>query len=137
MEKAKIENKVYDYTMKYAFLAIFVLIASMPVQVSSCDMHDAQETSQQGSTGMDHANMDHGTMDQGGKQGMDCCDHDPAVPSDNCDSMLDCGVCVTGVMAFSVFTSDTVLKAHGRLYLPDTGEPLSRFNPPPFKPPIT
>ena len=127
--------------MKYVFLAIFVLIASMPVQVSSCDMHDAQETPQQVSAGMDHAimdhaNMDHGTMDQVVKQGNDCCDHDPAVPSDNCDSMLDCGVCTAGVMAFSAFSIAKIFKVHGRLYLPDTGEPLSRFNPPPFKPPI-
>ena len=127
--------------MKYVFLAIFVLIASMPVQVSSCDMHDARQTSQQGSHDMDHANMDHdnmghGGIDQDGAQGMDCCDHDPAVPSDNCDSMVDCSVCTAGIMAFSVFTIYAIFKADTRLYLPAIGEPLSRFNPPPFKPPI-
>jgi len=126
MERVKTENKVYDYAMKYVFLAIFVLIASMPVQVSSCDMHDSQQTSQHGSHNMNH--------DDG--PSMDCCDHDPAVPSDNCDSMLDCSVCTAGVMAFSSFTINAIFKANTRLYLPDTGEPLISFNPPPFKPPI-
>ncbi|MGB5488443.1 MAG: hypothetical protein WBN06_13705 [Lysobacterales bacterium] len=112
--------------MKYVFLAIFVLIASMPVQVSSCDMHDSQQTSQHGSHDMDHD----------GGMGMDCCDHDPAVPSDNCDSMFHCGVCTAGVMAFSAFTINSIFKTNTRLYLPDTGEPLSNINPPPFKPPI-
>lgn len=136
METVRKEKKVYDYAMKYVFLSIFVLIASMPVQVSSCEMHDARQTSQQGSQGMDHANMDHRNMGQNGSQGMDCCDHDPADPSDNCDSMLDCGVCTAGVMAFSAFSIATIFKTNGSLYLPDTGEPLSSFNPPPFKPPI-
>jgi len=131
MEKVKKENKVYDYTMKYFFLAIFVLIASQPMQVSSCDMHESRQASQHGSDDMDHGNMDHG-----GGNDMDCCDHDPAVPTDNCDSMVDCGVCTASVMAFSVFTMYSVSKADTRLYLPDIDEPLSRFNPPPFKPPI-
>ena len=116
--------------MKYMFLAIFVLIASMPMQVSSCDMHDSQQTSQHGSHDMNH---DGGP---GMGSGMDCCDHDPAVPSDNCDSMFHCGVCTAGVMAFNALTINSIFKTNNRLHLPDTGEPLSSFNPPPFKPPI-
>ena len=131
METVKKEKKVYDYNVKYVFLAIFVFIASMPVEVLSCDMQDAQQTSQHGSDNMDHGNMDHGAGND-----MDCCDHDPAVPNDNCDSMVDCGVCTASVMAFSVFTMYLVSKADTQLFLPDIDEPLSRFNPPPFKPPI-
>lgn len=131
MEKVKKEKKVYDYTMKYVVLAIFVLIASQPMQVTSCDMHESQQTSQHGSNKMDHGDMDHGDGND-----MDCCDHDPAVPSDNCDSMVDCSACTAAVMAFSIFTIDTIFKVDSQMYLPDIEEPLSRFNPPPFKPPI-
>lgn len=118
--------------MKYVFLAIFVLIASQPTQVSSCDMQDSRQTSQHGSN-----NMDHGDMDHGGGSDMDCCEHDPAVPADNCDSMADCSACTAAFMAISTFTTDTVFKVDTQLYLPDIDEPLSRFNPPPFKPPIS
>ena len=112
--------------MKYVFLAIFVLLATQPMQVSSCDMHESQQTSQHGSH----------DMGQDDGQSMDCCDHDPSVPSDNCDSMSHCGACPTGVMAFSAIAINTIFKSNTRLYLPDTGEPLSNFQPPPFKPPI-
>ena len=112
--------------MKYVFLAILVLFATQPRQVMSCDMHDTQQTSQQGSHAMDH----------GEGQGMDCCDHDPSVPSDNCNSMSHCGACPAGVLAFNSLTVEPVFNTNSRLYLPDTGEPLSRFSPPLFKPPI-
>ncbi len=112
--------------MKYVFLAIFVLLSAQPMQAMSCDMHDDQQTSQHGSHDMDH----------GDAQAMDCCDHDPSVPTDSCDSMFHCGACPAGVMAFSSFAINTVFIANSRLYLPDTGEPLSRFTPPLFKPPI-
>ena len=91
--------------MKYVFLAIFVLIASQPVQVSSCDMHESEQTSQHGSHDMDH----------GDGQGMDCCDHDPSVPSDTCDSVFHCGACPTGVMAISSFVVNVVFKANFKL----------------------
>ncbi|MDX2417612.1 MAG: hypothetical protein QNK19_09150 [Xanthomonadales bacterium] len=112
--------------MKYLFLAIFVLLAAQPLQVSSCDMHDSQQTSQHGSHDMNHDDS----------QSMDCCDHDPSVPSDSCDSMSHCGVCTAGVSAFDYFSNNAISKLNSRLVLSDTGEPLSRFNPPPFKPPI-
>ena len=112
--------------MKYVFLAIFVLIAAQPMQASSCDMHDAQETSHHDSGKMNH--------DDG--KSMDCCDHDPSVPSDNCESMFHCGACPAGVLAFNSFTINVIFKTDSRLYMPDTGEPLSGFSPPPFKPPI-
>ena len=112
--------------MKYVFLAIFVLIASQPMQLASCDMHDSQQTSQHGSH----------DMNNDGGQSMDCCDHDPSVPSNNCDSLTHCGASLTGAMAFSTFTVNAIFKTNTRLYLPDTGKLLSSFNPPPFKPPI-
>jgi hypothetical protein len=112
--------------MKYVFLAIFVLLAAQPMRVSSCDMHASQQTSPHASQGMD---SDHG-------KGMDCCDNDRSAPSDGCDSMFHCGACTAGVMAFSLFTANTAFKTNSHLYLPDGGEPLSNFDPPPFKPRI-
>jgi hypothetical protein len=118
--------KVYDCSMKYVFLAIFVLLAAQPVQVSSCQMHDAQQTAYSGSHDMGHD----------GEQAMDCCDHEPAMPTHQCDSMFHCGACPAGVLAFSSLMINTVFQTNTRLYLPDTGEPLSSFTPPPYKPPI-
>jgi len=118
---------MYHIVMRYIFLAIFVLIATQPVQLMSCDMHDSQQTSQNA-----HHDMDH---DDG--QAMDCCDHDPSMPTDQCDSMSHCGAATAGALAFNSVSFNTVFKTVSRLYLPDTGEPLSRFNPPPYKPPIT
>jgi hypothetical protein len=112
--------------MKYVFLAIFLLFAAQPMQASSCDMHDSQQTSHHGSQDMDH----------GDGQNMDCCDQDPSVPTDNCGSIFHCGACPAGVMAFEAVTVTTIFNKNSRLYLPDTGEPLSRFCPPLFKPPI-
>jgi hypothetical protein len=118
--------------MKYVFLAIFVLFSTQPMQTMSCDMHDAQQTSQHGSHDMDHGD----DMNHGDNQDMDCCDHDPSVPTDNCDSMSHCGACPAGVLAFNSLTIEPVFNTNSRLYLPDTGEPLSGFSPPLFKPPI-
>lgn len=117
---------VYYSFMKYVILAIFVLLAAQPMQVSSCDMHDAQQTSQHGSHDMNQDDMG----------SMDCCDQDPSMPSDGCDSIFHCGACPTGVMAFSSITLNVGFKSNARLYLPDTGEPLSSFISPLFKPPI-
>lgn len=118
---------MYHIVMKYVFLAIFVLIATQPVQVMSCDMHDSQQTSQNA----------HHDMGHDGGQAMDCCDHDPSMPTDQCDSMSHCGAGTAGAAAFNSLPVNVSFKTVSRLYLHDTGEPLSRFNPPPFKPPIT
>jgi len=113
--------------MKYIFLAIFVLIAAQPpMQASPCDMHGAQQSA-------DHASHD---MDHGGGQKMDCCDHDPGMPADHCNPAFHCGAHSVGVMAFNAFTINVIFVPGDRLDLPDTGEPLSLFIPPPFKPPI-
>jgi len=113
--------------MKYIFLAIFVLIAAQPpMQVSACDMHDAQQSSQHGSHGMDH----------GGGPKMDCCDHDPGMPADHCNPAFHCGAHSLGAMAFNTFAISVSFAPGDRLNLPDAGEPLSLFIPPPFKPPI-
>jgi hypothetical protein len=123
--------KVYDSVMKYVLLAIFVLIAAQPMQVSSCDMQASQETSHSG-----HKNNHDGPMQDNNGSGMDCCDHDPSTPSDNCDSMSDCGACTAAVVTINSSTVNAVFGLSSRLYLPDTGEPLSIFNSPPFRPPI-
>ena len=112
--------------MKYIFLAIFVLLATQPVQVTSCSMHDAQQSAQHGSHDMDH----------GGGQNMDCCDHDPGMPSDQCNPIFHCGAHSLGFMAFDAFTPSVLFIPDERPDLPATGEPLSNYIPPPFKPPI-
>lgn len=113
--------------MKYLFLAIFVLIAAQPpVQLSMCDLHDAQQSAQQGSHDTGH----------GGGRKMDCCDHDPGMPPDHCNPVFHCGSHSVGVMAFNVFTISVMFMPGDRLDLSDTGEPLIHFHPPPFKPPI-
>jgi len=118
---------MYHIVMKYIFLAIFVLIATQPVQVMSCDMHDdARQTSQNA-----HHDMNHDVEEE-----MDCCDHDPSVPTHQCDSMSHCGAGTTGALAFNSLSVNEIFKTVSRLYLHDPGEPLSRFNPPPYKPPI-
>lgn len=113
--------------MKYVFLAIFVLIAAQPSHAAPCDMHAAQQTSHHGSHDMGH--------DRG--QPGDCCDHEPSMPAGHCDSLFHCGACPAGVMAIGVLTINTVFATNVRLQVPDTGEPSSSFNPPPYKPPIS
>ena len=119
--------KVYDTAMKYVLLAIFVLIAAQPLQASLCDMHDAQDVS--------HSQHD-GPMHDDHEQDMDCCDHDPSVPSDNCGTLSHCGASTAGVVAINT-PADMLFDVSGRQHLPDSGEPLSRFNSPPFRPPIS
>lgn len=89
-------------------------------------MHDARQSAQHGSHDMDH----------GGGKNMDCCDHDPGMPSDNCNPAFHCGAHSAGAMAFDAHAISVLFVAGDRLDLPDTGEPLNHFIPPPFKPPI-
>lgn len=112
--------------MRYILLAIFVLIASQPVQVFSCDMQNAQQSAQHGSHDMGHD----------GGQKKDCCDHDPGMPTDHCNPVFHCGAHSMGVMVFDASTLDVPFIPGDNLDLPDDGEPLSFFTPPPFKPPI-
>jgi len=112
--------------MKYIFLAIFVLIAAQPVQATWCNVNDAQQCSQHGSHDRDH----------GDGQNMDCCDHDPGMPSDQCNAALHCGAHSLGFMAFNTIAINVILQMGDCLDRPDNGEPPSNFIPPPFKPPI-
>lgn len=112
--------------MKYLFLAMFVLLAAQPVQVSMCQMHDTQQMAHSGSHNMGHD----------GEQDMDCCDLEPAMPTHQCDSMFHCGACPAGVLAFGSLAINTTFQTSAHRYLPDTGAPLSNFKPPPYKPPI-
>lgn len=113
---------VYDFLMKYVFLAIFVLLAAQPLQASLSDMCGSQGTSF----------TTHGDMDD-----MDCCDQDPTGSSDNCGPMSHCGTCTAGVVTVSTDTTNAIFVTDPRSHLPGTGEPLSRFNSPPFRPPIS
>jgi len=112
--------------MKYVLLAIFVLFAAQPLQASPCDMCDGQNT----------GHSQHGDMHDGDMQNMDCCDHEPADTGDGCGSMSHCGACTAGVMAINPSVANAIFSTSSRQYLPDTGEPLNRFNSPPFRPPI-
>ena len=118
--------KVYDSVMKYVLLAIFVLFAAQPLQASPCDMFDGQNT----------GHSQHGDMHDGDMQDMDCCDHEPADTGDSCGSMSHCGACTAGVMAINPSVVNAIFSTNSRQYLHDTGEPLNRFNSPPFRPPI-
>ena len=118
--------KVYDSVMKYVLLAIFVLFATQPLQASPCDMCDGQNL----------GHSQHGDMPDHDMGDMDCCDHDPAGTDDGCGSMSHCGACTAGVMVISPTVANPIFSSDSRQYSPDTGEPLSRFNSPPFRPPI-
>ena len=117
---------VYSTVMKYVLLAIFVLFAAQPVQASFCDMHDGGSVS----------DSQHGHMDDNNGANMDCCDHDPSIPSDNCDSISHCGANTTAVASLNPFATGMIFSLDSRLYLVDTGDPASRPHSPPFRPPI-
>jgi len=112
--------------MKYVFLAFFVFFASLPLQATSCDMHENQGTSFN-----QHGDKQHDNMPD-----MDCCDHDPSIPSDNCESQSTCGAGTATVVAINPATSNTVFVSGCRQYLSDSGKIQSRFSSPPFRPPI-
>ena len=116
--------------MKHVLLAIFVLLAAQPLQASFCDMCDAQEQTHE-----QHGDMN-GDMNHGDMQDMDCCDDDPAKPIDGCDSMSHCGACTAGVVTLNANMINAVYSISSRQFLPDSGEPLTRFKSPPFRPPI-
>lgn len=113
--------------MKYVFLAIFVLLAMQPMQASSCDMQKSQE--------MSHAG--HDSMQDSHHSEMDCCDQDPSVPADHCNSMSHCGACPTAVIALNASNANMIFSTGARLYLPDTGVLLCTSSSPPFRPPIS
>lgn len=122
---------MYHIVMKYVFLAIFVLLAAQPFQASFCDMQEPQESSHGGH------DMQHGSMADADGMGMDCCDHDPSTPSDSCDSMSQCGACVSAVLAINPSTFVTFFNVDSRLYFSDTNGPLHIFSSPPYRPPIS
>ena len=112
--------------MKYIFLAIFVLFAAQPFQASSCDMHDTQDIS----------HTRHADMQGDNEADMDCCDPDPSDSSHNCDSMSHCGA---GSAGFATMESSPVNVAYTAplpLHFAYSSQALSKFNSPPFRPPI-
>jgi len=122
--------KVYDASMKFVLLAIFVLFAAQPLQAASCDMHDGQDTSLN-----QHGNMHDSPMDDQG-QDMDCCDHDPDNKGDACDSLSQCGAFAAGFVAVTPSTLDTVFSSNAQQIFDIADGILSRSGPPPFRPPI-
>jgi hypothetical protein len=109
--------------MKYIVLAIFVLFAAQPLQASSCNMHDAQDTShsQHGDSG--HA--------------MDCCDDDPSGSSDGCDSMSHCGASTAAGVTIDSTPLNVIFAASSYQHLADPGQLQNKIYSPPFRPPIT
>jgi hypothetical protein len=112
--------------MKYIFLSIFVLLAAQPLQVSACDMHDAQET----------AHMPHDGMQQDQDMDMDCCDHDPSDSSDSCDSMTHCKVGTAPVVAIASYPVSILFTSTSHQHRDYSNHPPSRSTTPPFRPPI-
>lgn len=117
---------MYDTAMKFVLLAIFVLIATQPLPVSSCEMSAGQGTD---------TNM-HGDMHDDDMNGMDCCD-DPEEPGDGCSSMSHCGACAASLVAISPASFSTGFMPGVRPHLPVSSAPLDKFSSPPFRPPIT
>jgi hypothetical protein len=112
--------------MKYVLLAIFVLFAAQPLQASPYDMCDGQNS----------GHSQHGDMLDSDMNDMDCCDDDPVDSGDGCGSMSHCGACTAGVTAINPSVTNAIFSTSSRQHSPDTGDPLNRFNPPPFRPPI-
>jgi hypothetical protein len=117
--------------MKFVFLAIFVLFAALPVQATGCDMQQSQ-----GASHSSHTEMPGHDMDDGDGADMDCCDHDPSVPSDECDPMSHCGAATAGVASIDSSTVDLIFSVGSRQCSADTGAPLNNYSSPPFRPPI-
>jgi hypothetical protein len=117
---------VYDIEMKYVLLAIIVLIASLPVQASSCDMHTSQGTS----------HSQHGDMLDKSDMDMDCCDQDPLDQSDNCDPMSHCGASASGVVTIDSSPVNVAFASGLRHVITDSTHTANRFDSPPFRPPI-
>ena len=117
--------------MKYVFLAIFVLIAAQPVQVSFCSMDL--------NTGDMNMGMDHVMEYPPGVADADenCCDHDNTDTSQSCDSPTHCGAASAGVAVIDAgFDAGTVLIA-GRLPSFRNGLLTPSFDSPPYRPPIS
>jgi len=113
--------------MKYVLLAIFVLIAAQPLQATSCDMHDDQNTSHS-----QHANMTH---DDG--PAMDCCDNELADSGDGCSSMSQCGTCPAGLAAVKPSLVSVMFNTASQPYLSASNTLMCRVYSPPFRPPIS
>ena len=114
--------------MKYVLLAIFVLFATQPIQASECNMPDAQGTS----------HGQHGDMQDQDGPDLDCCDNDSSGSSTDCDSMSHCVAgSATGAAINTAPLSAAFFTTSSQQYLVDSDGPLSRFNSPPFRPPIT
>jgi len=118
--------------MKYVLLAIFVLFAAQPFQASACDMCDGQNTSNS-----QHGDMHDGPMSGDNEQDMDCCDPSPADTKSGCDSMSHCGACTAGAVAMDASVDSAIFGHSSRQYTAGTGELLSKFYSPPFRPPIS
>lgn len=112
--------------MKYILMAVFVFIASLPVEAVSCTMHGSQDMSHN-----QHADMmDHGQTD------MDCCDDEGSGSPGNCDPLQHCGASASGVVAIDTSPVNIAYSIeHGYLTVNAT-RALNRFGSPPFRPPI-
>ena len=124
--------------MKFVLLAFFVLIAAQPLQATYCDMHASQGTShdQHGDMQNHHAMDTDMDMDMDTDGGMDCCDHDPSDPSDGCDAMSHCGAASAGAVTIDSTPVSVAFATNPQLHLANSGQPLTRFSSPPFRPPI-
>jgi len=108
------------------FLSIFVLLATQPLPVTACDMHDAQETSQ----------MQHGGMQKDHGLSMDCCDTERSDPSDTCDPKSHCGLGTAHVVAINSAALNILFSMTSQQYRAYASHPPHRSNSPPFRPPI-
>lgn len=119
--------------MKHVLLAIFVFFASMPSQASCSDMHQSPDTPPgQHSDTMNHANMGHGDMEMD----MDCCDHDLMDSTGNCDQVSHCRAPASGFVTIDTSPLSEVFINRQHHVATDATPATSRFDSPPFRPPI-
>jgi len=117
--------------MKFILLAIFVLFAAQPLQASSCDMSNGQDTGHSQHGSMSDKQMDHENM-----QDMDCCDQGPADMGDGCGSMSHCGSCPAGLAVIHPAAFGTFFDSSPQQFFSKGNEPPNRIDSPPFRPPI-
>ena len=135
--------------MKHVILAFFVFLASMPSQASCESLHASQEAPQDqhgempaghdmSHAGMSHTGMDHSGMDHTGmEKAMDCCDHDPADPTGDCESMSTCRAPVFNFVMADLTPLDAVDINRQQQFSSHAPAPASRFTAPPLRPPIS
>lgn len=90
-------------------------------------MHESQ--------GMAH--NQHGDMMDDIQMEMDCCDHEESNSSEYCDPVKHCGASASSVVAINITAINVAFVTSHEYVSAESSGALSRYNPPPLRPPIT